>query len=129
MLFCITESAVGVNRKYRQIAGGTRFLLRQTNALDFTCHQPDNSSPGEGAYECRVTILPDETHSLMRVVIVDGCPHRVSLADGQPEMNFVQFAKHEHFVFCLNGPFLPEPEKSAIQQRLFALPETRIEAA
>lgn len=81
-------------------------------------------------------------HPLMRLVLVDGCEHRVSLSDGQPFMrsgrplsrhpapaiNFVQFAKHEHFIFCLNGPFLSEPEQAAIKERLFASPETGEEA-
>jgi hypothetical protein len=56
-------------------------------------------------YEVRIE--RDPGHPTMRIVTVDGCSHRVSLADGEGTLvgNFIGFAKMEHRIFCLNKPF------------------------
>jgi hypothetical protein len=49
-----------------------------------------------------VRIERDPCHPAMRIVFVQGCPHRVSLADGQdtPLGTFIGFAVMEHRLFC-----------------------------
>jgi hypothetical protein len=64
----------------------------------------------------QIRLERDLGNPIMRIVYVNGCSHRVSLADGQgtPAGNFVEFAKAEHRLFCLKGSFCSLPDKDSI---------------
>jgi D-aminopeptidase len=80
-----------------------------------TATVPDAAVEHARVSRYQVRIERDQ-HPTMRIVIVDGCPHRVSLADGQdtPAGNFLGFAKMEHHLFCRSLPGRDHSRREAL---------------